>query len=83
MLPIFPTEALNIAVLVLIAVWSFPAWGERMLRLKEHWDAYRHDRQHGKESSNPGHADAGIRQESPPPIESVKTRPIRRFSQTR
>jgi hypothetical protein len=44
MMPFFRAEALNIAALVLIALWSFPTWAERMLTLKERWDSRRDER---------------------------------------
>jgi hypothetical protein len=43
-LPVFQSEALNIAAVALIAVWSFPAWAERMLSLKERWESHRRRR---------------------------------------
>jgi len=43
---VFRAEALNIVTLVLVAVWSFPAWAERMLTLKERWDSRRNERSH-------------------------------------
>ncbi len=41
MLTFFQSEPLNIAVLVLISLWGFPIWAERMLRLKRYWGSHR------------------------------------------
>ncbi len=44
MLPAVQSEALGIAVLVLLALWKFPAWAERMLDLKERWEDHQQKR---------------------------------------
>jgi hypothetical protein len=41
LLPVFQSEVLNVAALVMIALWFFPTWAHRMLQLKERWDDHR------------------------------------------
>lgn|GEM_PF-5782659 len=44
MLPAIQSEVLAIAVLILLAVWKFPTWAERMISLKERWEDHRRRR---------------------------------------
>ncbi len=44
MLSTIRSEIAFFTSLLLLALWKFPLWGERMLSLKRNWDSYRAER---------------------------------------